>query len=540
MTTEDSSWKLHVDSRKWLENLGSEPWITVYQRYDLDSENIEDKFIWSFLLDKEKIQEELEEYQFEQFDGMPITGHFDQDDKIIFYNRFGVDDREPLTFNRQHVGKTRYFEISQEFIHFFDLYFDRPNNQFLLISPEGDEEQVVRIFENKIEILVYRLKQYLAFKNMDLIVCVVIRRFFNDLIEGDYSPTNSKTVMISKKNNYHYALWYQDYGSRKKYVTELIGKAAVKGMPLELTGLPPFEGVEEFETFIIGQDDNGIPISHSCNPNQLRDYYGKNPGAPFYTTPVYFSKNVLGKYYGSPEKFRVEDGSIYIGNYILRADTNHPDLVMVFLGDLGTDISFKEQKYWKSFNILPTGEMSKVAYRRAFLGEFEDPVAEQFVFRNAFKDLQEAWGEKYGFEFFKPLNDSDEYRYGNLHVPVENAQLEFDQQIQMLAIILVDSINKKEFDKLLIGEEPPKNSIQSLERFCLINQIDDYDQHISFLHNLYRLRSKGVSHKKDTIDYPKIREKFRVDEDGYINSFRNIMKQSIALLQFFSKYANKT
>lgn len=42
-------------------------------------------------------------------------------------------------------------------------------------------------------------------------------------------------------------------------------------------------------------DDDGNEISHTCNPKKLSNYFGANPDAPYYLTPVLFDASVLGK-----------------------------------------------------------------------------------------------------------------------------------------------------------------------------------------------------------------------------------------------------
>ena len=65
--------------------------------------------------------------------------------------------------------------------------------------------------------------------------------------------------------------------------------------------------------FIIGIDENGKEIRHTCNPKELNNYFGANPTAPHYLTPVYFDSAVLNKYYSKPEIYKVGDGIIRCG-----------------------------------------------------------------------------------------------------------------------------------------------------------------------------------------------------------------------------------
>ena len=55
------------------------------------------------------------------------------------------------------------------------------------------------------------------------------------------------------------------------------------------------EGLEvklNFDKGIYLLDENGKEIRHTCNPSCLSNYFGANPSAPHYLTPVYFDAAV--------------------------------------------------------------------------------------------------------------------------------------------------------------------------------------------------------------------------------------------------------
>ena len=121
-------------------------------------------------------------------------------------------------------------------------------------------------------------------------------------------------------------------------------------------------------TFIIGEDQDGSSLEYSCDPDELANYFGANPNAPHYVTPVFFRRDVLQKYYEDTDKYAVEDGYLRCGGlWGVRIDNDQPDYVMVFLGDLRRDLPAAERDYWRSFNIAPVGPMSETAFRRSFL-----------------------------------------------------------------------------------------------------------------------------------------------------------------------------
>jgi len=152
-----------------------------------------------------------------------------------------------------------------------------------------------------------------------------------------------------------------------------------------------------FPDFVIGHDDEGEEIRYSCNPDALANYFGANSEAPNYVTPVHFSREVLQKYYDNPEKYSVEDGYLRrSGTWGLRMDNDSPDHVVVFLGDLGSNLTKSERDYWRSFNVAPEGTMSQTGIHRAFLGEWADAQASDLKFQHLYRRFVDDWREQEG------------------------------------------------------------------------------------------------------------------------------------------------
>lgn len=178
---------------------------------------------------------------------------------------------------------------------------------------------------------------------------------------------------------------------------------------------------------------------YTCNPNELADYFGNNPGAPHYLIPVFFRRDVLTKYYSKPELYSVKDGYLRCGGlWGLRIDNNHEKYVVVYLGDLGRDLPPGERAYWKSFNVTPDGTISDVNWKRHFLGQFTDPEKADLVFKLQFNVFQKNGRRNLVGQF------SNRYQnFKALRVPITNEQHEFDQQVLALAKVLIDSLNEK-------------------------------------------------------------------------------------------------
>ena len=132
---------------------------------------------------------------------------------------------------------------------------------------------------------------------------------------------------------------------------------------------------------------------------------------------------------------------------------------MVFLGDLGRDLPLSEARYWRSFNIAPQDKVSDTLIRRAFLGQLTDPQSVDLRFARAYATTNSAWETKYGWPLFLELHEGDEHVLAKLHIPLQDTQAEFDEQIGYLAKLLVDSLNEAKFaESLPKGPEGRKGS----------------------------------------------------------------------------------
>lgn len=99
-------------------------------------------------------------------------------------------------------------------------------------------------------------------------------------------------------------------GIKRENYSYIFSKKIVRGCNLRDCNIWPYNEEKTYIEYVIGVDDAGKEIKCTCNPAILRNYFGANPSAPHYLTPVYFDVAVLGKYYSKPEVYKVEDGII--------------------------------------------------------------------------------------------------------------------------------------------------------------------------------------------------------------------------------------
>jgi hypothetical protein len=371
--------------------------------------------------------------------------YYDGENEVASYHRFGDDDGvEPLVILRDFHGVLPSFlELSEEYRHFHNLFFKEAENIFVKIDDDGDEEVVGRLFDRKVELRLREIRQFLAIKEMHLGVFFEITRYSK--IEKSIVKSQAAKIEV-EEGLIHYLLYVVSdrellFRNGTSF-SRLIGKKLIEPFPKEKSGIYPYNknDLKEFENFIIGTDENSEPVMHTCNPDELANYFGKNPDAPHYLTPVFFKREALSKYYSNPDKYTVSDGSLACtGLWQIRIDNNHPKHVVLYLGDLGRDLSFSEQKYWKSFNIVPDGKVSEVEFKRGFLAEFADPESPDLLFKLLFEDVNEKWEKHFGWKIFLPLTKEDSHFYTSLRIPANDSQSEFDNQVSALTKVILST-----------------------------------------------------------------------------------------------------
>ena len=201
------------------------------------------------------------------------------------------------------------------------------------------------------------VRQFLAARRMHLAI------FFdhNARISSDASVDRTK---LSNENvvraDLRFSFNVGDIGGDT--ISRIIGKKLIAPLPVIECGIWPYERTRkrEFAEYIIATDAKGQNILHVCDEEALANYFGKNPEAPHFLTPVWFRRDVLRKYYDQPEKYSVEDGYLRCGGlWGLRMDNDLPNHVVVYLGDLGR-LAHEEQLYWRvSIFRLPTIKRAK-------------------------------------------------------------------------------------------------------------------------------------------------------------------------------------
>jgi len=429
-------------------------------------------------------------------DGAPgfVQYYIEGKPQATYEFRGARDGLEPLVLVREFHGvKPSYIEISEEFRLFHNLYWDARSSSFVKFGDDGTSESVVEVGIDRVRIRTKHLRQYQAARQMCLLLFVDSVRWSDSVDaeipeDADWSTDN---IRLERHGG-------DGRGLVDRGFTRVLGKRVIAPPPIEKSGVWPFdEGDERYPDFIIGTDEDGTELTYTCEHELLANYFGANPDAPHYLTPVHFRKEVLRKYYDNPDLYTVEDGYLRCaGLWGVQIDNDHEDRVVVFLGDLGRDLPEGERDYWRSFNIAPAGTMSETGLRRSFLAQFAEPKAADLKFRHAYNRFIADWPQRSGFTLFREPVGSDAQIAQQIRLPLNESEAEFDEAIGRLAKLLCDGLDSKSLQAQLQTKVDNEASISKLQRWLESVDYPDRDRDIKFLRDLQELRSKVSAHAK--------------------------------------------
>ena len=459
------------------------------------------------------------------------------------YLRFGNSEGiEPLVIDRHFHGvRDDHVEISEEFRLFHKLYHDQQQGRYVKFDANGDETVVAILEQDLVKIRMKEIRQFLAIKEMYLSIQ------FECVAYSAETLADLELARGAQKSREGLACWSLSYNDwilgepGRRTVSILDGKRMIAPLPKSKSGFEGFaeEQGRQYQDFIIGMNNDGEEISHTCNPDVLSDYFGKNPGAPHHLAAVSFRKQVLGKYYQEPSKYKIIDGLLSCGSlWSLDIDNHHDDKVCVQLGDLGY-LDYPEQLHWRSYNIVSETGFSVVAFRRDFLAQWADSDRPEHAFQGKYNKLVQVCQETLGWSLLRPLAEGDKYHLQNIRVPATDEQQDFDGLVLGLATILVDSINVEGLKTLVPMEQHTDEDGEPLRGIPLLNNVltaweaNQPDGHVVFLRNLQSLRSSGSAHRKGS-NYRKVAARFGVGDKDLRTVFAGILWQAVETLNYLA------
>ncbi|MFD5092779.1 hypothetical protein ACFWMR_19415 [Amycolatopsis thailandensis] len=422
----------------------------------------------------------------------------DGETETVYEPGGGRDGFEALVIHRMfHQAFPDVTELSQEFRLFHNLFWEEASSSFLKPNDDGTFETAVKIKGSRVEVRTKLLRQYQAARQLLLVL------FIDSIRHGKTDDTLPKRSTWRDEHTRAELFPGGDDSSRPPF-TRYLAKRILTPPAVDKSGIWPYEAEDDhYPEFIIGMNEDGDDIRHTCNEDALSDYFGGNPDAPQYLTPVYFRREVLKKYYDKPELYTVSDGRLACAAlWGLDIDNSHADKVIVFLGDLGKGLPRQERDYWLSFNVAPESAPSDTFMRRSLLAQFAEPSAEDLQVRSKYSSFAGIWEPHFGWRLFKQPAEADTGLLQRLRLPLDNSQAEFEGAVAILTKLFVDALATKSIQLLLAEKVENEGSISKLSRWMTQEGYPYVDRDIAFLRSLQEVRSKAVAHWKGN-DYEK-------------------------------------
>jgi hypothetical protein len=517
-----------------IHELGSTGWIDIYR--SVEDDGISECY-YSALMYEHETEASLKntDWDLRITHGRPgFIGHYVNDNIENKYYRYGIESGiEPIAVKRGYDGmRPSTWDISQELIQVFDLYFDPSTGSYLKLKHDGSSYTVIKSASDRISIRKKELLEYAAIKQKTVVLFFDHRRFSKKITPSQDSETHSNENYVFSHHIGQYGGITDQYSS----FASIIGKKKLDQLNrFDPDSLYRDEDKFKHQEFIIGENEDNSPKVSTCSSTKLSNNFGKNIGAPHYLTPVFFRKDVLDKYHYNPEKYEIDSASVSFTNFwILRIDNELEEYVSAYLGDLGRDLPYSEQTYWKSFNFWPeNGKISTTKIKRDFHAVFAVSERPDNLLRHKLTTLYKKSEEILGFRIIRELAPKDQHHFRGLRYAIDNNQSVFDAQILSIAKILIDCLNEKEILKLIAlpPEEERPRGIKKLEILFEQRSIEESSKHIAFLKNLYHLRSRGSAHRKGS-SYEKDMSKAGVSLDDLQTSLKEIYLSAIAFCDF--------
>ncbi|MET8778797.1 hypothetical protein ABZV58_27640 [Nocardia sp. NPDC004654] len=480
--------------RAQLASAGDGAWTTIYQSWH-DSRD-SNGGIHCALVDPQKRDKALSGsgWDVSKTEGAPgFSISYPDGEELTTYHRSTADDGfEPLVILRQFHGVVPdEYHFSEEFILLMNLWRNPETGNYEEVERDIRVE-AIQIERDHIRVRTPILRRYQAARQMDLALYLDSVIYVADFSEpDDFISLREKDHIVN--GDTVVSLGIGDVSSR--VFSRLLATRILPPPPQAECGIWPWEADEEYPEFIIGETSTGKRLTYTCDPDELANYFGANPDAPHYLTPVSFRKEVLQRYYDDPI-YRISDGYLACGTlWGVQIDNHGVEVVNVFLGDVGRDIPVNHRDHWKAHNIVPIAGLSETTIRRSFFNQPTNSPNLEHIFKQSYLRLAETWNDVYGGALFREPKGSDAHALSRLRIPLNDSDAEFEAQLLLLCKLMVDLLNEKEVAKGL-DKVPDEKGISKLNRRLASIGYSEVERDIAFMRRLQEMRSKVSAHSK--------------------------------------------
>lgn len=272
-----------------LPGIGKEQWQVLYANRDEPPHTLG---ISCALLDEKTAARAIDHDAWDLMigDGIPGFSHSWLDGKeIITYHRFSSRDGvRPLVLHRSfHGAFPPYVELDEEFRLYHNLAEDKVRGLLLTFDTSGREIEVVRITPNEVRVRLKHLRQFQAGTGLYVAIYIDSIRY-SKIALTDIPPNEHQRVEVGYGVRWRRNVVKYDFRKHFETFSRLLSKVILAPPALDKAGVWPFKADDDRRvvTFIVGLDKEGNEIEYTSDPGKLANYFGANPGAPHYLTPI--------------------------------------------------------------------------------------------------------------------------------------------------------------------------------------------------------------------------------------------------------------
>ena len=517
---------------------GDGPWTIVHDNWYLDNgDNCSRYMAFAQPHMRDKILSHGG-WDFQKGDGHPAFSCHEQNAQYTC--SYKAPEFEPLVICQHFYGIVPdVLHISEEFRLLMNLWQDPKSGDYFEIKDDGSKDLAIRYKDKRIEVRTPLLKRYMAARQLDAVL------FIDTRVSVEYAGDVADFSDLEFEGQIGDELMYLSRSIGRLPISDarvdslVFAKRILSAPPQKNCGIWPWDETDlaDYPEFIIGEDEYGKPVKYTCDPDCLANYFGKNPDAPHYLTPVFFKPEVLQRYYDDSDLYTVSDGNLSCASmWGVKIDNGNPNCVVVFLGDIGRDIPASHRTHWLSYNVSPTQRMSDVGVRRAFFGQFADSENPEHRFKLAYNHLQNSWEEHWGWRLHRKAEGQDAGVLQRLRIPVNDTDAELRTQSINLALVLVDYLNEKNLASYLSDAKGDKG-IAKFKKFLETQSYQHTERDIRLLQRIQRMRSRIAAHSSGSSGQAYLEEELGSDTpQEYI---ARLMTEAAQMLNDLRAFAEK-
>jgi hypothetical protein len=463
-------------------------------------------------------------------DGNPTYSyHYEGGSRVFEYHPMEKSQGfEPFLFRTSHHHEkfATEWEFSQSARLFLGLWRDPKGKNLFVINPSAEMELAVEFGDSFVRIRSNLLDALLGVRGKNLLQLFEVAQ-----------PLADNQLVVRRSLVSDDSDWQAHYfGNEKDSVIDRFQAVSGKFRYLPMLtddAIASLENTTDIDkTFIVGRNSDGSLAISTSNPDELNNYFDLNPGQLPYLTPVFFKRDVLTKYVDDPERFSLEPTRLFCG-YIwsIQIDTTYDNEVMVWLGDLGQYLPDTEYFHWRHHNIFSSKSVSNETIQRDIHGQWVESSDIFLALSESIASLNLEWEKAFSHRFFKNLGDFDRTRLSTLTYPTNATYKGVVSQVEKLALLLIEAINTDYLPKT----KNLDGSINRLVAFMKEHGINEADEMVSNLRDLYRTRSKAGAHQIGSDGLERL-EDLKAGND-IRNNFNSLVKGLIEDLNTLSNAA---